>query len=128
MDENDNNRDSRKVVEVEVLPPENESTGASQGARRGYASGPVFAYSSFDSRGCLSPTVTFVLFIILLGRFGLLAAIGFCVFYTCGAILGSLRMTRAMIQGRPINPWLWTIGNWCVSFLFTVWLAGGFDQ
>ncbi|MBD5608123.1 MAG: hypothetical protein HDQ93_04660 [Desulfovibrio sp.] len=127
MAENDNNQNSRKVVEVEVLPPENESTGAFHDSRRGYAQGPVFAYSSFDSRGCLSPTVTILLFIILLGQFGLLAAIGFGVFYTCGAILGSLRMTRAMIQGRPINPWLWTCGNWCVSFLLTVWLAGGFD-
>ncbi|MDE5831486.1 MAG: hypothetical protein K2H64_00600 [Desulfovibrio sp.] len=127
--DNDNKRDSAKTVEVEVLPPEDNASRASrQEGRHKYAAGPVFAYSSFDSRGCLSPTVTLVLFFILLIQFGLLAAIGFGVFYTCGAILGSLRMTRAMIMGRPVNPMLWRTANWCLSFLLTVWLAGGFND
>lgn len=121
----DNNKN--RPIEPEILPPDEEfqRTSAGRGSPRFE---PVFAYSSFDSRGCAAPTITLILFFILLGQYGLLAALGFGVFYTCGAILGTLRMTRSLVLGQPLNPWLWRTGNWLVSFFLTVWLAGGFAQ
>ena len=125
MSQNDGQyRETGRAVDPEVLPPETEY-GADRGRQRVER---VISLSSFDSRGCASPAITLFLFMILLVQFGLLAAIGFGFFYTCGAILGAMRMTRALVMGRAINPWVWATGNWCVSFLLTVWLAGGFES
>lgn len=114
----------RQVIDVEVLEPEEQRGSAS---RRNYAAGPGFAYTSFNTTGCLIPFITLFLFGVLLGQYGLLAAIGFLVFHIIGSILGTLRLSRQLVLGFPMNPWPWRIGNWCVSFILTVWLAGGFN-
>lgn len=90
--------------------------------------GPTFIGYPVNFGGCGPMIITFILFIICLAQYGALAGIGFLVFHIIGSILGSLRATRTMMLGYLWNPWPWRIGNWCVSFLLTVWLAGGFNQ
>lgn len=78
--------------------------------------------------GCWPAVVTFALFFVCLGQYGVLAGIGFLVFHIIGSIMGSLRAARYLALGIPWNPLPWRIGNWCVSFILTAWLAGGFSQ
>lgn len=80
-----------------------------------------------DGNACLAPCITLALFLVCLSQFGLLAAIGFLVFHTIGGIAGSLRSMRLLMAGRLVNPWAWRLGNWFVSFMLTLWLAGGLD-
>lgn len=134
MSQNNPDQENRQVVDAEIVGQErgNDRQYSERRAFRrsfGMYSGPgqFWSVSPVDTTGCLSPFITFFLFILLLGQFGLLAAIGFFVFYILGAIIGSLRMTRLLIAGLPLNPWPWRVGNWVISFLLTVWLAGGFD-
>lgn len=89
--------------------------------------GRIWSVRRTEQNACLAPCVTFALFLVCLAQFGLLAGIGFVVFHTLGSLLGVLRHMRGFAEGRIHNPWPWRLGNWFVSFLLTVWLAGGFD-
>lgn len=89
--------------------------------------GRVWTATGADGAGCLSPCVTFALFLVCLSQFGLLAAIGFVVFHVVGSIAGSIRAMRRLVEGRQPNPWSWRLGNWFISFMLTAWLAGGFN-
>lgn len=89
--------------------------------------GRIWSVRRTEQNACLAPCVTFALFLVCLAQFGLLAGIGFAVFHTLGSLLGFLRQMRGLAEGRIHNPWPWRLGNWLVSFLLTVWLAGGFD-
>lgn len=88
----------------------------------------LFAYSPVDMGGCLPACVSFALFFICTGQYGLLAGIGFLVFHIIGSILGSVRAARLLMNGIVWNPWPWRIGNWLISFMLTIWLAGGLNQ
>lgn len=127
---NDNSNSEQSIVhEPEIINPEDNSWPRGRNFRNSAnnLSGQTWFYSPMDMSGCASPFITLFLFLIMLGQYGLLAAIGFLVFYTCGAIIGSLRITRGLVLGVLINPWPWRIGNWIISFLLTIWLAGGFS-
>lgn len=89
--------------------------------------GRVWTATGVDRNTCLAPCVTFALFFVCLSQFGLLAGIGFAVFHVAGSIAGSIRSMRRLVEGRPVNPWGWRLGNWFVSFMLTAWLAGGFN-
>lgn len=89
--------------------------------------GRVWTATDADGNTCLAPCVTFALFFVCLSQFGLLAGIGFAVFHVAGSIAGSIRSMRRLMEGRPVNPWVWRLGNWFVSFMLTAWLAGGFN-
>lgn len=95
--------------------------------RAGAGFGRVWTATGADGNACLVPCVTFALFLVCLSQFGLLAGIGFAVFHLAGAIAGSIRSMRLLMEGRQANPWTWRLGNWFVSFMLTVWLAGGFN-
>lgn len=125
----------RKVIEAEIINPDYHDDGTSQQAsfRRTYHSqGPVytgiFTTSSLAGGGCLAQAIPFGLFLACLGQYGVLAAIGFGLFYLVGSAIGTLREARALVEGRIFNPWVWRIGNWIVCYLLTVWLAGGFNE
>lgn len=129
MNPDNDSLERRKVVrEAEIIgPDEGDSQDFGQAGSSGFRR-TVFAYSPVDSSGCLPGCITFALFLVCLGQFGILAGIGFMFFYGAGAILGALRAARAVMAGYPPNPWGWRLGNWLVSFLLTAWLAGGFNQ
>lgn len=95
--------------------------------RAGAGFGRVWMATGADGNACLVPCITFALFLVCLSQFGLLAGIGFAFFHLVGGIAGSIRSMRLLMAGRQANPWTWRLGNWFVSFLLTVWLAGGFN-
>lgn len=78
-----------------------------------------------NADGCLAPAITFGLFLGCLFTLGLLAAIGFVVFWCIGAVLGALLQVRRTLNRQPTNPWYWRIANWLVCLLLVHWLAGG---
>ena len=150
----DRRPDEGRVFDAEVIGPEDrENTGgrsqpgAGQGrgdawgqrsasGARFYRVGGTFGNGGFgrvwtatgvDGNACLVPCVTFALFFVCLSQFGFLAGIGFAVFHLAGSIAGSIRSMRRLMEGRPVNPWGWRLGNWFVSFMLTAWLAGGFN-
>lgn len=87
----------------------------------------VWTATGASGTSCLAPCITFALFFVCLSQFGLLAGLGFAVFHLVGGIAGSIRSMRLLVEGREANPWSWRLGNWFVSFMLTVWLAGGFS-
>ncbi len=126
-------REKPDVLDVEIIEPDgmggdNRHYGrcysrfaGSRGDFGGYWTSGVI-----DSGGCMAPAITFALFFICLGHFGLLAAIGFFVFHVIGSILGGVWQARRLMEGAVYNPWAWRVANWAVSFMLTMWLAGGF--
>ena len=140
--------DGPKVVEAEVLHGDADAGHEREDARRDGTAGSrreehfyyratygnrgdgfarLWSFGREDGNACLAPCITFTLFLVCLAQFGFLAGLGFVFFHTVGAVLGALSEVRRLAAGRVSNPWLWRLGNWAVSFLITVWLAGGFD-
>ncbi len=125
---------SRDVLEPEIIQPDeynsrgwrtdsSYSAHSRTGAFADNGFGRIWTVTSQNQNACLSPCITLGIFCVCLFQLGFLAAIGFMFFYTIGAIIGSLRSMRQMIDARPVNPWPWRVGNWLVSFLLTSWLA-----
>lgn len=124
---------ARRVIEAEIINPESHNNSwqdSSYRARFGDQNSfsGIWTMAPVERNGCLAPAISFALFFICLGQFGVLAAIGFLVFYAIGGIIGSVHSTRRLMAGLPYNPWAWRAGNWTISFLLTVWLAGGFQN
>lgn len=119
----------RKVVDAEIVEPDHGHSNNSHRTRQYRDQGGryfnYFGIAPMYGDGCLGPAITFALFMICLGQYGLLAAIGFFVFYTVGSVIGTIHAANRLMAGRPINPWAWRAGNWFISFMLTVWLAGG---
>lgn len=134
MSQNSNTPGQRdkKVVEAEIVDPleqQRENFGGRDYQRaRTRVYGQNWTYMPMDMSGCVSPFVTLFIFLTVLGQYGLLAAIGFFVFYVCGSVIGTFYLTRKLMAGLIANPWPWRIGNWLVSFLLAAWLAGGMDK
>lgn len=120
----------KKIHEAEIVGQENQKQQEWQ--RQRYAGQPIYggvwSFSPMERQGCLGPAITFALFLICVGQFGVLAGIGFAVFYCIGAILGSMHFAKMLMEGRHANPWAWRAGNWTISLLLTIWLAGGFEN
>lgn len=116
----------RPTLHGEIIDSEEcGQTGGGYGRRQNYAYGRVFTLAPVDNGGCMASFITVMLFLICLGQYGLLAAIGFFVFHLIGSILGSVHSARQLMRGLPYSVWGWRAGNWIISFLATVWLAGG---
>ncbi len=140
-----------RVVNAEVLGPETASHEHTQDSNRhhrrdgtfgnkahdpeshnvfgdgGMRFGSIWSTGRTEQNACLAPCISFVLFLVCLVQFGVLAGIGFVFFHILGSVAGSLREMRQLMLGRKPNPWVWRIGNWFVSFLLVAWLSGGFD-
>ncbi|MBD5641985.1 MAG: hypothetical protein HDQ91_06165 [Desulfovibrio sp.] len=127
MDDN-TSKNKRQVLDAEIVGQEKQRDWQREryAGQQGFSG--VWTFSPMERSGCLGPAVTFALFLICIGQFGILAGIGFAVFYTIGSILGSVHFTRLLMEGRPSNPWAWRVGNWTISLLVTIWLAGGFQD
>lgn len=122
---------NREVLDAEIVESANASANGRERFQRAYHvnfNNGSWRYANIDADGCLAPSISIALFLVCLGQYGLLAAIGFAVFHIIGSIAGAMRAARKLTLGQPFNPWLWRLGNWFVSFLLTVWLAGGFNQ
>lgn len=122
----------QRAVDPEILGPD-ENSYQNNGIWQKRANGgedfvTYWGGAPLSGTGCLGPAITFALCMVCLGRYGILAAIGFIVFYVIGAVLGTLHTTKLVMQGQPVYPWAWRTGNWIISFLLTVWLAGGFND
>ena len=124
------NQDSRQVggngwSEQASSGPRVYRVSASYSNGRGF--GRVWTSGGVNGNGCLAPCITFAIFLVCLSQFGLLAGIGFAVFHAIGGIAGSIRSMRLLVEGQETNPWHWRLGNWFISFMLTMWLAGGFN-
>ena len=128
----------RKVIEAEIINPDYHGGDQSQRASYTYRStgygqqGPVytgfFTSSALAGDGCLALAIPFGIFLFCIVQYGLLAAIGFSVFYLIGAAIGILREAQALVAARRFNPWAWRAGNWLISLFLTIWLSGGFND
>lgn len=120
-----------RVHDPEILTPDSRPGGRrdDNGGRASCAVRFVhFRQTGFGPAnvdGCLAPGITFGLFLGCLFSLGLLAAIGFVVFWCIGAVLGTLLQVRRALNRQPTNPWYWRIANWLVCLLLVSWLAGG---
>lgn len=120
-----------QVHDAEVLHGHSrrDEYGAGSGARSGYSVHFVqFQQSGFGtatSEGCLAPVITFGFFLGCLVQLGILAAIGFVVFWCIGAVIGTLLQVRRTLNRQPTNPWIWRIANWLVCLMLVSWLAEG---
>lgn len=118
-----------KIHDAEVLHEQGrrEGYGAGGGARSAYTIRFVrFGQSGFGaapSEGCLPPAITLGLFLGCLVQLGILAAIGFVVFWCVGAVVGALLQVRRTLNRQPTNPWIWRIANWLVCLMLVSWLA-----
>lgn len=145
----------QRVLDAELLGPEeytDASAGKDQGFRQssGKSSGEsgdsgvrfyrvsggfrhdgafsrTWSVGNGNGNSCLVPCITFALFLVCVSQFGLLAGIGFAVFYFAGWVAGGIRSMRLLVEGHQPNPWHWRLGNWFISFMLTMWLAGGFN-
>lgn len=129
MNDENGQRENPRVVDAEIV---DSGTREGQNARSNYyvyqpSMGRVWMGTYGGDQGCLAAFITFFLFMVCLGSYGLLAAIGFFVFHIIGSIMGAFQSSRCLMVGAPWNPWPWRCGNWIISFLLTVFLAGGFD-
>ena len=120
-----------RIRDAEILHEQNHRNthDAGNGGRSTYSVRFVqFRQSGFGaapSEGCLAPAITFGLCLGCLVQLGILAAIGFVVFWCVGAVVGTLLQVRRTLNRQPTNPWLWRIANWLVCLMLVSWLAEG---
>ncbi len=84
-------------------------------------------YGGVNSRAndsCLPGFITMGIALSLAVQFGLLASIGFLVFYALGSAIGFVINMRRMVQGQKPTTWITRILVWFVCVLLTVALAG----
>lgn len=128
--ENDTPQEPR-VHDAEILHGHSRQGEQHSGsdARSGYTVRFVqFRQSGFGAaptEGCLPPAITFGFFLGCLIQLGILAAIGFVVFWCIGAVIGTLLQVRRTLNRQPTNPWIWRIANWIVCLMLVSWLAEG---
>ncbi|MBD5553449.1 MAG: hypothetical protein HDQ44_03835 [Desulfovibrio sp.] len=120
------NAGEQRAIEPEIIEPGQRFSSQGQRRYQGQSFNGVWVMPGIDRDGCLGPAISLALFLICLAQFGVLAGIGFFVFYALGAILGAIHASHRLMEGKPCNAWAWRIGNWIISFALTVWLAGGF--
>lgn len=125
--DNSQNDQDQKVYEAEVVEDYNSSNGYRRHSSQAYSNNNLFSYYSVNNGGCAAALITFFLFIICLGQYGLLAAIGFIVFKSIGSVISTIYAGRALALGQPFSVWGWRIANWFISLLLTIWLAGGLN-
>ena len=140
-----------RPVDPEILSPEADSgwqhggghgqsrQGSQQGTHQGQTStGQRFVFTSLNfgspatADGCLPGYITLFLAGVCLVQFGLLAAIGFVVFYGIGSVIVAVARMQGMVDGRlsplldparPVGRWAPRSAVWALCFLLTAWLA-----
>lgn len=132
MDQNGQDKGgTRRVIEAEIINPDSSpSASGDPGYRVRYGSSSysgAWQIPAFSRDGCLGPAITLGIFFVCLAQYGVLAAIGFAVFYGICSVFGTVYAARRLMAGQPLlNVWSLRCAGWLISFLVTVWLAGGF--
>lgn len=133
-------RQAQDAVDAEVIHDDDDQSGFRSG-QWSSSSTQGFSWTSWRSEGSggrafsggfqslggsagMAFWITFGLMLACGFRFGVLAAIGFMVFYGIAAALGMLFTVNRLMSGFAVNPWFVRICNWTVCWLLTAWLAG----
>ncbi len=132
QEQNVNTEQEHQVIEPEVVRPhggqyEQSHSEWSQGGATFKTwtfnqNGSGFRASANDS--CLPGLITLGIALSLGVQFGLLASIGFFVFYAVGSAISFFVNMRRMVEGRPMSPWIGRIIVWLVCIFITASLAG----
>lgn len=126
----------RKVLDAEIVDSDAGAPAHAPTYQEAYsANGPasLVATSLQSTGGCAAGIITIAIALICLGKYGILAAIGFYAFYLAGGLIGLfVLIRRSLSQNRLVAPlsffWIWRICNWMLSYLLTAYLAGGFGN
>lgn len=120
-----------QTLEVEIINPDgsrekvNPGAGRSWRARGGnFSYGTVWNYAPMDNSGCVAGLISCFIFLVCLGQYGALAAIGFLVFHFIGSIVGTFIFARRLMRGLAVNVWPIRVANWIISFALVAFLAG----
>lgn len=130
------------AIDPEILAPdEDASTRSSYSSRQHKVFGSQMHFANFTigglsgiggHDGCLPGYITLFLVGVCLLRFGLLAAIGFVVFYGIGCAAVAVARMQSLMKGRlspfidpttPLGRWTPRCLVWTLCFCMTVWLA-----
>ena len=87
--------------------------------------GNVFAGAA-QSASCLPGIITLSIAIFLGINFGLLASLGFFVFYAIGSALSFIITLQRAMRAQQTNTWINRALVWIISTAITIGLAGGF--
>ncbi len=79
---------------------------------------------SRNNDSCLPGLITIGIALSLLVQYGLLASIGFLVFYAIGSAIGFFVIMRNLMQGRAMSPWVMRVVIWLICAFITIGLAG----
>ncbi len=124
---------AQNVIEPEVVRTNNSNYNQSQTEWSNEQSGSGFKmwtfqqYGGLSSRGngsCLPGFITLGIALSLGFQFGLLATIGFLVFYAIGSAISFVVTMRRVVEGKLISLWFTRVVVWLVSAFITVSLAG----
>ena len=94
----------------------------------GPGTGPgLFTTMGRDS--CLPGMITLGIMLVCAVQFGVLAALGFGIFYLLGSAFMLIFQVRQAMQGRALHPlvgsWLGRMAVWAGSWVLAGWLSGG---
>lgn len=132
MENGDQNiQQSRKIIEPEIIDPDNgtQKNFTSNTTYKVNYSGPGYwYYSSTSSGSCLSPFITFCLFIFCMAQYGILAGIGFIFYQIVMAVIGCFRAVKRLSSVNSYNFWGWRCFSWAISLLLVIWQSGGFEK
>ncbi len=123
------------TVQYEVIEPEvvGGSSGGYYEQSQSQWSGATFKSWTFNQQGtgfgttsnasCLPSLITFAIFLSIGIQYGLLASIGFLVFYALGSGINFFASMRRMVEGKAVSPWIGRVVVWIVSVFITISLA-----
>ncbi len=114
----------REVVDAELVDRPQQQQGRNGGT--GFHRRVVFMQSNAGQilPSCQMGIITLALAFAMGLQFGLLACIGFLVFYGIARVITFLINIQLVMTGRPINPLLLQIISWFCCWSLTAWLAG----
>ncbi len=129
------NNKQHDVIEPEVVGSQSSGNSYEQRSSEWSQNGSTFRSFTFKQGGsgasfggvsndsCLPGMITLGIALSLGIQFGLLASIGFFVFYAIGSAISFFTVMRRMVEGRPISPWVGRVLVWLISAFVTVSLA-----
>ncbi len=124
---------AQNVIEPEIVRTKGSSYNQDHNEWSNEQGGPSFKmwtfqqYGGLNSRGtdsCLPGFITLGIALALAIQYGILASIGFFVFYAIGSAISFVMTMRRMVEGKLISLWFTRAVVWLVSAFITISLAG----
>lgn len=130
------NYSGRKVLDAEIVDSGSGISRPDSVYQRGPSgNGAIFIRSTglVGTGGCAAGIITLGIALICLSQYGLLAAIGFYVFYLLGGLIGffflvSKTLKLGLLAPRSASLWVWRICDWLISYFLAAYLAGAFNN